>query len=263
MSLPFPSLFLALLVVLIPTLAGRVTAEPRGPTSYYGDPSRRSLDGSYRRDTWSSRADADERYAPSPPTTALMYDGVPMLAPIWSGLYAGINGGGGWGSFDTSHPDIGNLDLSGALIGAHLGYLMRAGALVAGVEIDAAWSLVSDSRALAGDTTFIADNDFLASARARLGVTVGPALLYVTGGAAWAGFSASTDSAGGHWSKSDTRLGLVAGGGVEIGLNERMAVRLEALHYWFDDRTYASDVGPVDVDTDVTTVRAGLTLFFN
>lgn len=263
MNLPLRSLFLALVVALIPALAGKVAAEPRAGASYYGDPSRRALDGSNRRDTWGSRAAADDQAAYAPPSTALMYDGVPMLAPIWSGLYAGINGGGGWGSFDTSHLDIGNLDMSGAVIGAHLGYLVRAGALVAGAEIDAGWSLVSDSRELAGDTTFIANNDFLASARARVGVTLGPALLYLTGGGAWAGFSASTDSAGGHWSKSDTRLGFVAGGGVEIGLNERMAVRLEALHYWFDDRSYASADGPVRVDTDVTTVRAGLTLFFN
>lgn len=263
MHLPFRSVFLALFVVVNPTLAGKVKAEPRSSATYYGDPSRRALDGSYRRDTWNTRAGSDERYSPAPPSNALMYDGVPMLAPIWSGLYAGINGGAGWGTFDTSHPVIGNLDLSGAIIGAHLGYLMRAGSLVAGAEIDAGWSLVSDSRALAGDTTFIADNDFLASARLRLGLTFGPALLYVTGGGAWAGFSASTDGAGGHWSKSDTRPGLVAGGGVEIGLNERMALRLEALHYWFDERTYATVDGPVAVDTDVTTVRAGLTLFFN
>lgn len=263
MHLPFRSLFLALFVVVAPALAAKATADPRNSNTYYGDPSRRALDGSYRRDSWNTHTPANDRTAYEPPSTALTYDGVPMLAPIWSGLYAGINGGGGWGSFDTSHPDIGNLDPSGAIIGAHLGYLMRAGALVAGVEFDAGWSLVSDSRGLAGDATFIADNDFLASARARLGVTVGPALLYVTGGGAWAGLSASTDSAGGHWSKSDTRLGLVAGGGVEIGLNERMAVRLEALHYWFDERTYASADGPVSLDTDVTTVRAGLTLFFN
>lgn len=269
LHLPFKSLFIALFLVLFPTFIAKLSAEPRA-SHYYGDPDRRPLDGTPRgtpswRDfsaTGGYDADARDREAVRyAPTSGLFYDGARMPAPIWSGLNIGVHGGGGWGSIETS---LGDLDFSGAVLGAHMGYLVRSGALVAGVEFDANLSLMNHTTQF-GDAALVADVDWLVSARARAGVVAGPALFYATGGIALAGLSARAGAAGLYAATSGTESGFVLGGGVEIGLNERMAMRIEALHYFMPEERVAlpAGLGTMRVDGDVTTVRAGLTFFLN
>lgn len=262
MHLPFRSLCFALLLVLIPAVADKLAAADIA-TTYYGDPNRRPLDGTPRRsrsdDGWSPRH-ASEPYRPA--RSAIWYDGVPLPAPIWNGLYAGLHGGGGWGSIDTS---LGDLDLSGSLVGAHIGYLMRSGALVAGIEVDGDLSQIGVGLTVAGLATMTANADWLVSARGRVGVLAGPALFYATGGVAVAGLSMQADVGGLRVAGSGTETALVAGGGVEIGLNDNMAFRVEALHYMFDEEKVAlpSGLGTASSSGAVTTIRAGLTFFFN
>lgn len=260
MHLPLRSFLFALLLVVVPTAYGKfAAAEPVG-THYRGDFSRRPLDGSARyggSDDWSASPTYRSREA-----SALTYDGVPLLAPIWTGLYAGVHGGGGWGQFDTS---IGDADVSGALVGAHIGYLVRSGALVGGLELDADLSQVHDARTFGAVAVVMADIDWIVSARGRLGVTAGPALFYGTGGVALMGLSAQADVLGFHSSSSDIRTALVVGGGVEFGLGRNVSLRLEALHYLMEEDRVRLPVplGTQNVGGSLTTVRAGVTFFFN
>lgn len=265
--LPLRSLFLALAFVLVPAILAKLSAQERPRTHYYGDYDRRPLDGSYRSDRdapglkdWS--ASQDYRAAPQAPSYALNYDGVPLLAPIWTGLYGGLHGGGGWGQFDTS---LGDADLSGAVMGAHIGYLIRTGAFVAGLEADADFSQVHHATNFGGLAVLMADVDWIVSARARAGVVAGPALFYATAGVAMTGVSAQADVMGVHSSTSSTQTAFVAGGGVEIGLNENIALRLEALHYFMDEEKFRLpfNAGTAEVGGSLTTVRAGLTFFLN
>lgn len=262
MHLPLRSLFLALLFVLIPAIVERLAAADTA-TTYYGDPYRRPFDGSPRRASppgdWSPRP-ASDPYRPD--RSAIWYDGVPLPAPIWNGLYAGLHGGGGWGSVETS---LGDLDLSGAIVGAHIGYLIRSGALVAGIEVDGDLSQIGVGLTVAGLAALTANADWLVSARGRVGVVAGPALFYATGGVAVAGLSMQADVGSTRVAGSGTETGLVAGGGVEIGLNQTMAFRVEALHYMFDDEKVAlpGGLGTASSSGAVTTIRAGLTFFFN
>ncbi|MCW5688136.1 MAG: autotransporter domain-containing protein, partial [Pseudolabrys sp.] len=73
------------------------------------------------------------------PTKAPAY-----IAPIynWSGFYAGINGGGGWGNASVSGPlsTGGDFDTSGGLIGGTLGYNFQMNQVVFGLEGDVDWS---------------------------------------------------------------------------------------------------------------------------
>lgn len=265
--LPLRSLFLALLFVVVPAIAAKLAAAEPIRTHYYGDYGRRPLDGSYRSAPlpynsadWS--ASQVYRSRSQAPSYALNYDGVPLLAPIWTGLYGGLHAGGGWGTFDTS---LGDVDLSGAVLGAHIGYLIRSGALVAGLEADADFSQVHHATDFGGLAVLMADVDWTVGARARLGVVAGPALFYATGGVAMTGVSAQADVLGFNASTSSTRAAFVAGGGVEIGLNEKIALRIEALHYFMDDEKFLLplNAGTVRVGGSLTTVRAGLTFFLN
>ncbi len=263
MHLPLRSIFVAVTLVHGFVATNSAVAEPIDPTHYQGDYTRRPFDGSRRYDPdtdWSSsQLYRSEKQAPP---YALVYDGVPLLAPIWTGIYGGIHIGGGWGTFDTT---LGDVDSSGPTVGGHIGYLLRSGALVAGVEFDAGLSDVHHASNIGNNFTLVADVDWLVSARARVGVIAGPALFYATGGVAALGTSTQIGIGGFNASTSSTQTALVLGGGIEIGLNDKMAVRLEALHYFMDDERYTlpNGLGTVESGGSLTTVRAGLTFFLN
>src|SRR6185437_9888119 len=87
--------------------------------------------------TSASAADVARRRAAPPPA--------PVYTPVfsWTGFYAGINGGYGWGgntSFSAPFPSS-SFDTSGGLVGGTLGYNYQMNQLVFGVEgdIDASW----------------------------------------------------------------------------------------------------------------------------
>ena len=84
----------------------------------------------------------------------------------WTGLYAGINGGGGWGHSNYSGTLASGSDLSGGLVGGTLGYNWQMGQVVFGVEGDMDWAdLRGSSACLAGATTCETRNHWLATAR--------------------------------------------------------------------------------------------------
>ena len=61
----------------------------------------------------------------------------------WSGLYIGINGGGGLGrsNWDTA----GGFNLSGGVVGGTIGYNYQVSRVVFGVEGDVDWSGIQGS----------------------------------------------------------------------------------------------------------------------
>ena len=67
----------------------------------------------------------------------------------WTGFYAGINAGYGWGSSDWSAVPA-SIKPKGALVGGTLGYNWQSGAIVYGIEGDFDWSDVSGSVACGG-----------------------------------------------------------------------------------------------------------------
>lgn len=129
--------------------------------------------------------------------------------------------------------------------------------LVAGVEVDYLFMNVKASKTDEGFTV-TATNNFLASVRGRVGVPIGPALLYGTGGLALTEKKlAATD---GMLSLSDKELsyGVVGGGGVEAELTKTLFVRLEALHYWFPDEKMSFDSEAFKSGQHTTIIRGGL-----
>lgn len=92
--------------------------------------------------------------------------GIPAATVNWSGLYAGINGGYAWDGYTE--------DASNAMFGGQLGVNVQRGNAVFGVETDLGW--------------LNTDGDFhLGTVRGRVGIAMGNALVYGTGGYAYAG----------------------------------------------------------------------------
>jgi outer membrane immunogenic protein len=98
---------------------------------------------------------------------------------------------------------------------------------------------------LEGDLDYLDDDDteYLGTIRARLGLTRGPMLAYVTGGAAFFEFD----------DIDDTDPGYVVGGGLEYKLRDNWSIGGEALYYGFEDPNDA------DEDLEFWTARARLT----
>ncbi len=152
----------------------------------------------------------------------------PYIAPAynWTGFYAGINGGGGFGRSDFSAPfPTGSFNTSGGLAGGTLGYNWQMNQLVFGLEGDIDWSNIKGSAACAG-TSCEVRNDWLGTARGRLGYAIGRFMPYVTGGAAFGNIKSTV--AGG--STNDSKTGWTLGGGVEYGLAGPWSIKAEYLY---------------------------------
>jgi outer membrane immunogenic protein len=166
--------------------------------------------------------------------------------PTWSGFYAGLHGGYGWGDGIICPAAILGIDLNGdgicecpedgpfvvsgddegAVIGGQIGVNWQMNMFVLGAEGDASWVGFDDDGL-----------EWLASIRGRTGVGFDRFLIYGTGGAAFGGF----DDLGGD---DDLEVGWVGGGGGEFLLTEHVSLGAEYLHYEFDP----DDPGDFSVD---------------
>jgi outer membrane immunogenic protein len=192
------------------------------------------------------------------------------VAPTWTGLYVGINGGWGWTNSNNSNGTLSLNDTVGStlfspitiatasrnaespLIGGQIGYNVQTGRWVFGVEGDVDGTDIRGSQAIvfpgssllgAGGNGFLTQKqEWLASIRARVGYTANNGMVYFTAGGAWTNaqiaggaaiFGATPDVAS-PFSVSTTRSGYVIGGGYEYMINPNWLVRAEYLYYGFN-----------------------------
>ena len=184
----------------------------------------------------------------------------PAFAPPrvynWTGVYIGVNAGGGWASSHwASTPDgnNGNYRLSGGLFGGTFGYNLQAGntSWVVGAEADLAWSTIKGTLPpnvvpelagfdpVTGAPFFVqtpicvpnceVSNPWLATARLRLGYSFDWILPYVPAGVAVGRLEANIAGipAG---RQSSNNLGWTAGAGVELVISGPWTAKLEYLH---------------------------------
>jgi opacity protein-like surface antigen len=159
----------------------------------------------------------------------------------WSGFYIGAHVGYGEADVsgdDSSDPSPNDLKLNGIVGGAQAGFNWQIDHFVLGAEGDVTVTDWSDSKA-AGELEISSDADLLASLRARVGFAVDTLLIYATAGAAWSDAEYSVVDPPFAGSIDFDDIGLVAGGGVEWGMSDHTSVRLEGLHYDFDDKQSA------------------------
>jgi outer membrane immunogenic protein len=188
-----------------------------------------------------------------------------FLAPIWNGAYVGFHGGAKWADIDTDFSStVSATDVTG---GGHIGYNFGLAGLVIGLEAEANLDRTDSSFALMGGGIGSFETDWSGSIRARLGIPVGPALLYATAGYAWTEATISEASLdGGSFSSSHSFDGIVYGLGAETFVLPNLSLRLEALRYdYASDNISISGAQNVleEIDPSETVVRAGVTFHLN
>ena len=198
-------------------------------------------------------------------------------APIftWTGFYVGAQIGYQWGRTNADYYNAAGVflpgssaryDANGVVGGLHVGYNHQISSLVLGVEGDIEASGVKGHFTFANGDDYRTRVNWQGSLRARLGYAMGPALLYLTGGAAFAdlhnsalNFAAATRV--GH-SKD---WGWTLGGGVEYAINNNWTTRLEYRYTDFGKNSFSlapAFGGSERAKNTFHTVRLGLTYKF-
>ena len=210
----------------------------------------------------------------------------PTYAPYnWTGLYLGVNAGGGWGDHTTKGTLAGatlfniNTKPDGFIGGGQIGYNWQASNWVFGVEADiqgadqkgtakSAFTVLGVPLALTATEKLT----YFGTVRGRVGYAWNRQLLYFTGGWAYGHESASATVTGPGISvtgsgSQDMNNGWTVGGGWEWAFADRWSARIEYLYIDFGSdsggttATAIPGVGTLAVTTNHFTdnvVRAGL-----
>jgi outer membrane immunogenic protein len=171
----------------------------------------------------------------------------------WTGFYAGVNAGVGFGRSYTTFAtpvsgDAFRLGGLGGLGGGQIGYnwqfgnFLGLGNLVLGVETDIQGAGIDDDHT----TGFNQKIDWFGTARGRVGVATGSVLTYFTGGLAYGNVKTTFSdpvTPGNSLSLSNTRTGWTVGSGVEAALGGNWTGKIE---YLYIDLGNQNGVTPVD-----------------
>jgi outer membrane immunogenic protein len=197
--------------------------------------------------------------------------GVPAWS--WTGLYVGINGGGGWGNM---YGDAG-WTATGGMIGGTAGYNFQVQNWVLGIEADVDWANITGSTnvlvpglvppagcvgVFGGAACPVSNNlSWLGTVRGRVGMAAfDRALIYGTGGLAFAGNSITLDNLG---SPSNVHAGYTVGAGMEYMVTPNWSIKGEYL--WVDTGTknYTFTAAAASEGWRGSVARAGLNYRFN
>lgn len=167
----------------------------------------------------------------------------------WTGFYLGVNVGYGFGDEVAAGNNLGTVeeDIDGFDGGVQIGYNHQFGRFVLGGEADYQFSGQSGTVDLGplgfpGSTN---EDEYVSygTVRVRAGSSVGRALLYATGGYAYADYEI-------HFSgpiavlvpdQSVSLGGLAAGIGAESRLTAHLSLKAELLYHEFDDEPEVQD----------------------
>jgi outer membrane immunogenic protein len=197
----------------------------------------------------------------------------PAPAPVvsdWSGFYAGLHGGYGFGTTDMSVTDGGGFstdyDLNGWLGGAQVGYNHQSGSWLLGLEADIALTGIdgSYSDTAAFDERATTEVDWLGTVRARAGWVNGRFMPFITGGIAFAGVDHRIGPTGltGPVSTSDTLFGWTAGGGVEALIDPSWSAKLDYLYVDLEDVDFTTAGGTGTFENSLHLIRLGVNYQF-
>lgn len=207
------------------------------------------------------------------PDDGSLFSGSTLPARDWSGAYAGVNAGLGLSMTHfagivgpTGSGDINDRGFAG---GVQAGYnLMLSPKIFAGIEGDVGYLGLDHSNQDWNDFWVLSQKTgWYGTLRGRLGVSTGPALLYLTGGGAAVRVTTGIDYTTSTRSSrhSDTALGWTFGAGTEVALDARWSAKLEALHIDVGVQNEQSPQFPqgFKFQREFQVVRAGLNYQFN
>ena len=212
------------------------------------------------------------RAAPAPIIAA-----VPVFT--WTGFYVGAQIGYGWNANDNDivlptgfvvqSGDFGDSG-DGFLAGVHAGYNYQIGSFVVGLEgdIEGVFGDDDDDLVIVGPGGVVFTNygfagnalDWQGSIRARAGFAFDRALIYATGGFAFAGVSDGFGTLG----NDDTLTGWTLGAGIEYAFTNNLTTRLEYRYTNYDGGdNFFNNVALGSNDLEFHTIRAGLSYKFS
>ena len=181
----------------------------------------------------------------------------------WTGFYAGLNAGYGWGSYDRA-ADLIMGKPSGGVVGGQLGYNYQFGNLVVGVEGDLNASWESKNRSPIAGMTTKGSLDWFGTLRGRVGFAADRALIYATGGYAGGEVKSSVLNVVPAFTEttSSWRNGWALGGGIEYAFTNSISAKAEYIYTSMGSRL----LFPVNLPTNSTfsnsVVRAGVNYHF-
>ncbi len=177
---------------------------------------------------------------------------VPQAAPVpppiyrpgffdWSGVYVGVNAGYGFGqsAWTDFGATTGNFNTNAFLIGGTLGANYQTGPYIVGFEGDIDWTNLSGTSSSAScvgisngglnpGSTCTTKQNWLGTARARIGYAFDRVFVFGTAGAAFGNERAVLNPSGTSLS-IPPQLGWTVGGGVEYAVTEAISVKADYL----------------------------------
>ena len=199
-------------------------------------------------------------YAPPPPVFS------------WTGFYVGATAGGAFSHESVSLGPFGSLSTNPAgFVGggeAGFNYQLPASNVVFGGETDLQGStLRGDYGTLAtaaGPASGSSRLEWWGSARARLGLSFGNVLPYVTGGFAYGDVHDNVALGTANFSAGGVRTGWTAGAGVEYAITHNLTAKAEYLYTDLGSvSTPLAGVGAAHTRAAFHAVRAGLNWKFD
>ncbi len=207
---------------------------------------------------------------------------VQTFAPSWAGFYAGINFGlvadrSSETAFLPTGPmfpycwaadcNFSNKQTATSLLGGfQLGYNFQSGQVVYGIETDIALSNAKKTTTglwvgvppIFGNWTAETGIRVLGTTRLRIGYAFDHALIYATGGVAYADMrntfqAGSTANFNFSWSDTGWRVGYALGGGLEYEFTRDWSVKAEGIYYDLGRKDHVS------IDQIAGTTGVGLT----
>ena len=196
----------------------------------------------------------------------------PLPARSWTGFYAGLHGGWGWGTTEIYDPVIFSpvfnptvVKYNGPLAGGQAGFNWQMGNFVLGAEVDGSWAFVrGNSSRNQGVISSSTKNDFgyrsLATATGRVGYTMGQWLAYAKGGGAWANIDVTTSIAPDPVTYNSSLLGAVGGAGFEVAFLRNVSAKAEYNYIWLpvDHLRYASPNTVSSLEHRIHVVKFGV-----
>ncbi|MET0279372.1 MAG: outer membrane protein, partial [Pseudorhodoplanes sp.] len=186
----------------------------------------------------------------------------------WTGFYAGANFGGAF--TDTTLTNSGNgishkLGGTGFIGGLQAGYNYQFANLVLGVEGEFDWTSydrrLEAALPLVGVSRFSHDAKWISTVAGRVGFGWDRWLTYGKVGVGWLNSTTEAAVPGRvNWQSSDTRSGLLLGGGIEYAFAASWTAKLEYSYLDLRDSTVTSL--PLSVSRDVQLLKAGLNYRF-
>lgn len=211
--------------------------------------------------------------------TSPAFAGGPPPAPSlvsWSGFYAGVHGGWGWGKTEFRDP-ISNPAFNpsfayynGPLAGGQFGYNWQQGNFVFGGEIDGSWSFVrgntsTNTGLISSSTNNGLGYTGLATATGRLGYASGQWLAYVKGGGAWAHMELSSKFTPDVTNYDRNLFGGVGGVGLEVAFLRNVSAKLEynVIYLPTDSLHWVSTDTTSELSHLIQVVKAGINIHFS